>query len=113
MSSTFRLITEKSTLPFLWCPRLMFSVPYYPSFPAVCSQRDIPDWMLGVKLNLYKKALSLCRCLPGNSSSRRSSKVTSKLRSCCGLNAQIFEKSQVHLTVVITRSFFHLQLSHA
>ncbi|GFW94927.1 uncharacterized protein TNCV_3398061 [Trichonephila clavipes] len=39
LSGTFRFITEKNTPPFLWCPRLMFSAPQYPVFPAGCSQR--------------------------------------------------------------------------
>ncbi|GFV97209.1 hypothetical protein TNCV_161781 [Trichonephila clavipes] len=79
LTGTFRIIIEKITPPFLWCPRLMFSAPQYPVFPAGCSQRGMPDWTLGVKANLCKTDVDN---LPENSS-RHSSKVTSELRSRC------------------------------
>ncbi|GFT17495.1 hypothetical protein TNCV_4807411 [Trichonephila clavipes] len=80
LSATFQLITEKNSPPFLWCPRLIFSAPQQPVFPVGCSQRDTQDWMPGVKDSLYKTAVER---LHGNSFSRHSRKVTSKLRSPC------------------------------
>ncbi|GFY36199.1 hypothetical protein TNCV_4845711 [Trichonephila clavipes] len=49
-------------------------------FSIGCSQGDTSDWTPGVQTSLYKKSLD---CLSGNSSSRRSGKVTRKLRSHC------------------------------
>ncbi|GFX76640.1 hypothetical protein TNCV_3163581 [Trichonephila clavipes] len=46
---TFILITEKNTTPFLWCQRLICSVPSYPVFIERCRQRDTLDWMPGLK----------------------------------------------------------------
>ncbi|GFX88091.1 transposable element Tcb1 transposase [Trichonephila clavipes] len=43
LSDAFRLTTEKSTPPFLWCRRLMFSAPQYLVSPVGCSQRDTPN----------------------------------------------------------------------
>ncbi|GFT04979.1 hypothetical protein TNCV_4745071 [Trichonephila clavipes] len=80
LSRIFRLITEKNTSPFLWCSRLMFSAPQYPSFPAGYSQSDVLDWAPGEKANLCKTAVD---SFPINSSSRHNSKVTRKLRSSC------------------------------
>ncbi|GFS84785.1 hypothetical protein TNCV_2956811 [Trichonephila clavipes] len=71
LSGTFRLIAEKDTLSFLWCPRMMFSAPQYPVFPAGCSQRNASNWTPGVKASLCKKDEV---CLPENSSSRHSKK---------------------------------------
>ncbi|GFW60289.1 hypothetical protein TNCV_1843691 [Trichonephila clavipes] len=65
------------TPPFLWCPRLMFSAPQHPIFPAGCSQMNALYWTPGVKASFYKTAVD---CFPGNSS-RHSRKITSKLRS--------------------------------
>ncbi|GFX68745.1 CABIT domain-containing protein [Trichonephila clavipes] len=80
LSDIFLLITERNIPPFLWCPPLMLLAPQYPVFPAGCSQRDAPDWTLGLKVSLCKIAVD---CLPENSSSRHSSKDTSRLRSRC------------------------------
>ncbi|GFU81691.1 hypothetical protein TNCV_3645911 [Trichonephila clavipes] len=79
-SGTFRLITEKKTSSFLWCPRLMFSAPQYPFFPARCSQSATPNWAPGIKSSLCKTAID---CLHRNSFSDHSSKITSKLSSRC------------------------------
>ncbi|GFV82644.1 hypothetical protein TNCV_1618731 [Trichonephila clavipes] len=68
LSGRFRLITEKNTLPFLWCQQLRFSSPQCPVFPARCSQRNAPGWM-----PLQDG------CWPGNSSS--SSKRKSRCRA--------------------------------
>ncbi|GFS52054.1 hypothetical protein TNCV_1104761 [Trichonephila clavipes] len=80
LSGTFRLITQKNMPSFLWCPQLMFSAPQYPLFPAVCRQRHAQDWTPDIKNCLCKTAVD---CFPGNSSSRPSSKVMSKLRNRC------------------------------
>ncbi|GFT01769.1 hypothetical protein TNCV_4205751 [Trichonephila clavipes] len=76
----FRLITEKNTPPFVCFSRLIFLASPYPFFPAKCSQRDAPDLKPNAKGSLCMTAVN---CLPGNYSSRYSSKVTSKLRSRC------------------------------
>ncbi|GFV52664.1 RNase H domain-containing protein [Trichonephila clavipes] len=34
--------------PLLRCPKLLFSSPH-PVFPVGCSQRDAPDWTMGIK----------------------------------------------------------------
>ncbi|GFW53263.1 hypothetical protein TNCV_4709971 [Trichonephila clavipes] len=43
LSGTFRHITEKNTLLFLWCPRPMFPAPKYPVLPSGGSPKDAPD----------------------------------------------------------------------
>ncbi|GFW83972.1 hypothetical protein TNCV_4185721 [Trichonephila clavipes] len=55
-------IIEASTTP-----------PQHSVFPAGENQRDTPEWSPGVKDRLYKTTVD---CLPGNSSSRRSIKIT-------------------------------------
>ncbi|GFT57864.1 hypothetical protein TNCV_4865811 [Trichonephila clavipes] len=79
-SGTFQLISEKNTPQFLWCPRLMFSIPQYPFFAAGCNQRDVPDWTPDIKALFCTTAVDR---MPGNSSSRHNSKVTNNLRSHC------------------------------
>ncbi|GFX66420.1 hypothetical protein TNCV_343941 [Trichonephila clavipes] len=59
----------------------MFLAPQYPAFPAECRQMDEPgrmDWTPAIKASFCKTAVG---CLPGNSFSRHSSKVTNKLRN--------------------------------
>ncbi|GFV60119.1 hypothetical protein TNCV_3886371 [Trichonephila clavipes] len=80
LSGTLRLISEKYTTPFLWCPELLFSAPQCPDFPAGSSQRGAPDWKPSVKADLCKMAID---CFLRNSSSRQSSNFTSKPMSRC------------------------------
>ncbi|GFV47929.1 hypothetical protein TNCV_3044011 [Trichonephila clavipes] len=77
---TFRLIIEKNTSPYLWRPRLMFSVPQYLIFSAGCSEKDASDWTPDKKTSLCKMAVD---CFPGKIFSRHSSKILSKLKNRC------------------------------
>ncbi|GFW21368.1 hypothetical protein TNCV_1531931 [Trichonephila clavipes] len=74
----YGFITVKSTTLI----ELNSPPPQYSVFPAGYSQRDSPDWPADVKTSLCKTSVD---SLPGNSSSRHGSSVTSKRKSCCPL----------------------------
>ncbi|GFW85517.1 hypothetical protein TNCV_145621 [Trichonephila clavipes] len=77
-----RLISKTNTPPFLWYSQLMLLAPQKLVFLTGCRQRDTQDWAPGVNDSLCMMAVD---CLSGNSFSRHSSKVTSKLMRHCPL----------------------------